>query len=314
MCVVYTQVSFIFSGAFSRDYLCVVYTQVSFVFPELIAQKREAWLNRVSGKQQQKEAATSKNGAQAKEQPPSPPTSPSPLASLKAAENQHDKAPSPCTSPLPPSSLKAAENQGDKTPLTVSPVSQNLAEKLTVSPKPSPGDGLTDQTPPTDRPLNDLSNLKTAECGHVQPPPKSSQRTAPPSTGTAQPSTGTAQPSTKTAQPSTKTDATVDESGDGEKNGTAPHSQTALAQTAPPKPQPLPKKSADQQKLKTFLEKAFNCTLTLTGEISRMRFSGGKMRVPPDQFPTSLEDLEEKMKVLVRQAFDKQINKVSLEC
>ena len=250
---------------------------IYFHFAELIAQRRDAWLNRVSSSQQQKEAATSKQGAQAEEQP------------------------TPC-------SPKPVDDQDDRTP-AVSPVYKSFTENLRIASKPDPSDDVTDQTrddvtdqtrddvtdqtPPSGREPSDLSNLKIEDDGRGDGPlPKSTQRTV---------------------QPSVKMEAEVhrvDETGDCKMNGPGSHRQTASAQTAPPKPQPMPEKTTDQQKLKAFLEKAFNCTLTVMDEVSRMRFSGGKMRVPPGQFPTSLEDLGGRMEVLVHQAFDKQINKV----
>lgn len=71
-------------------------------------------------------------------------------------------------------------------------------------------------------------------------------------------------------------------------------------------------KTADPKKLKDFLEKVFSCTITLMDDLPRMRFSGGNMRIPKSAFPSTLEGLEEKVKSLARSAFDKQVNKVKV--
>ena len=277
---------------------------MSLILPELIMQRREAWLNRLSSTQQQKEASTHKNGTQAKELPLSPPASPSPPPPSTPAENHQDRAP-----PAEGFDEKSMSEGFDE-----KSVSEGFDEKLTVLPKPSPTDDVADWTTADGRQLSDFSSLQTAEgsCDEISTrstkscdeiPTRSTESCDEIPTGSA-----------KTAvQLPVKTDTKVegvDETGDGKKNGPSPSSKTSLAQTASAKPRPAPEKTADQQKLQAFLEKVFNCTLTLTDEVPRMRFSGGKMRVPHHQFPTSLEDLEEKMKVLVRQAFDKQINKV----
>ena len=270
---------------------------MSLILPELIMQRREAWLNRLSSTQQQKEASTHKNGTQAKEQPLSPPASPSLPPPSTPAENHEDRAP-------------PAEGFDEKS------VSEGFDEKLTVSPKPSPTDDVADWTTADGRQLSDFSSLKTAEGSCDEISTRSTKSCDEIQTRSTKSCDEIPTGSAKTAvQPHVKTDTKVegmDETGDGKKNGPLSSSKTSLAQTASAKPQPVPEKTADQQKLQAFLEKVFNCTLTLTDDVPRMRFSGGKMRVPHHQFPTSLEDLEEKMKVLVRQAFDKQINKVCI--
>jgi hypothetical protein len=95
-------------------------------------------------------------------------------------------------------------------------------------------------------------------------------------------------------------------SGDTNKSALQAKNAAVFANVLPARAE----KTSDPEKVKAFLEKAFSCTITLTDDIQRMRFSGGRMRVPPQDFPSTLDGLEDKMRALVHSAFDKQVNKV----
>ncbi|KAL8576659.1 hypothetical protein ACOMHN_025134 [Nucella lapillus] len=175
----------------------------------------------------------------------------------------------------------------NKKKVSVSPITKKLAAKLTISPKPSSGNrNNSDVNFSLDKRLNEMSNTDSKNQNSGEPSPKVAR---------------TGQPSTATPK------AVTSPSGSEDGNTNRPWPR----ETSAPKSMPhLATRTTDIEKLKGFLEKAFSCVLTLTDDVPRMRFSGGRMRIPREQFPTSLDDVESKMKVLVHQAFDKQVNKV----
>ncbi|XP_076441977.1 uncharacterized protein LOC143280995 isoform X2 [Babylonia areolata] len=204
--------------------------------------------------------------------------------SPNAKQPPSSSSPAACYSPKPAEKVKDCA--------AVSPMSKKLAADLTISSKAdATGDKSGGPSTQSDKSLNDLSSPKSVPHDSGEPSPKLSNSSV--------------QPSSKASE---KAD-TPEELGQGSGNRPVSQSSASVLASEAPLPPP-PEKTTDVEKLKGFLEKVFSCSLTLTDDVPKMRFCGGRMRIPPRDFPTSLVDVEGKMKVLVHQAFDKQVNKV----
>ncbi|XP_070185437.1 uncharacterized protein [Littorina saxatilis] len=271
-------------------------------------QKREAWLNRVSAGQQQK--ASDSAGVNCNQ------TTKQQFSSSHTMTSQ--------------SSFKPAANH------RASPVSANSTEtgNRTISPESnSLCDDAKDSSHSSKRlhALNDVSSTETIDSEDDEPHPKISKQTSrlvaetTPTLKTVVDSSGDrkqAKPSSPTGLPQPLISGNAKNNGpssspsqllaDGKKHGPSSSTPTKTSPPQVPKPKPPPEKTSELNKVKVFLEKVFDCSVMVTDEVSRMRFSRGEMRIPPAVFPTSAEDLEPKMKVLVQQAFHKRIDKVKL--